>query len=259
MLFVGVTAFAMQFLAIGLVAAFLSQLGEWLGHLFKLGAAMVIAAWLTLKTDSPSSRVKEVDALWFFGAAGALTMFLAGRSLYLFSYSYAELLIQIGFVLSFIWLLAHLDSGETRAEEASGATLFMVFVGLYVTLNTVFSLAKILMDRLPFATHGVLAWLPLIISVGLIIMLMRWLQLKQRLSNDAPGRGLLRAGVVIFVLAVLAGGSIYAGSETGGRLSDLFPVLVTLAVVVLPLTIVAQLLVGIGLLRMCFTLGPRPR
>jgi hypothetical protein len=119
MLFLGVLAFAMQLgltQILGLLGG-LIKLPDWVVYLLNLGVAAWVANWLCFRPDVATDRVKSLEVLWFFGAAGVATMFI-GADNFMFR-SWTESLVWLSYLVSFLLLIRHIGEGE---EESEGET-----------------------------------------------------------------------------------------------------------------------------------------
>jgi hypothetical protein len=178
--------------------------------------------------------------------------------------TYTEQAVWLAFLVSFVLMV---DSIEPAAPDRAPAALaadyslmFMVLVALYSIVAMVFNVYDIVTGKLPFSASDALrVWLPLLISVGVAVAIMAFLRLGSRMRNDTPGRGALRWGVILFFICVLAGGSIFGAAANDGKVLDILFVFVYLAILVVPLMVVAQILMSIGLLRVLFHLQERQR
>lgn len=260
LLLLGLTAFAMQFQAVLLLSILTSRMPDWLQFCITLAIAFFIARWLSLGEDSPADRVRKPILLWCFAAAAAMVMTITAQPL---SFGvYTEQVIWLTFLVSFVLMVDSIGSvdadHEASALRADNALMFMMLVALYSTVAMVFKVYDIVTGKIPFMEHDALrVWLPFLISVGIAITIMSFLKLGSRMRNDTPGREFLRWGVILFFVAVLAGGSIFGAAANDGRVMDVLIVFVWLAILVLPLTVAAQILMSLGLLRVLFHLNPR--
>jgi hypothetical protein len=262
LLLVGLTAFAMQFQAVLLLSILTSRLPDWLQFCITLAIAFFIARWLSLGEDSPADRVRKPMLLWCFAASAAMVVTITAQPL---SFGvYTEQVIWLAFLVSFVLMVDSIGAGDPNhkasALPADNALMFMMLVALYSTVAMVFKVYDIITDKIPFMDNDKLrVWLPFLISVGIAIAIMSFLRLGSRMRSDTPGRGALRWGVILFFVAVLAGGSIFGAAANDGRVIDILVVFVWLAILALPLMVAAQILMSIGLLRVLFELNPRQR
>jgi hypothetical protein len=260
LLLVGLTAFAMQFQAVLLLSILTSRLPDWLQFCITLAIAFFIARWLSLGEDSPADRVRKPILLWCFAAAAAMVMTISALP---FSFGvYTEQVIWLAFLVSFVLMVDSIAPGDPDHKAsvlgADNALMFMMLVALYSTVAMVFKVYDIITGKIPFTANDKLrVWLPFLISVGIAIAIMAFLRLGSRMRSDTPGRGALRWGVILFFVAVLAGGSIFGANANDGSVINILVVFVWLAILVLPLMVAAQILMSIGLLRVLFHLNPR--
>jgi hypothetical protein len=102
----------------------------------------------------------------------------------------------------------------------------------------------------------------MLVCVALAVGTLTLFKFPQRLRNDAPGRKALLWGTILTVICVLLGGSIFGASGIDSERTHVVDFLGTLlffAVLVGPIAIVAQFLLGVGLLRQVFNLRPPTR
>lgn len=265
MLFLGVLAFAMQLgltKLLALLGAFLS-LPDWALYCLNLVVAAWVAHWLCFKPDVATDRVKDHGVLWFFGAAGVATIYI-GTDDFMFR-RWQESLILLSYLVSFLMLIRHIGEGEKDpgGETAGRGLLITMFVALYMAFGGVFQVHEMIVTILPLSALGTWAmWLQLVVCVALAIFTLMLFDLPLRLRNDAPGRKALHWGSILTVICVLLGGSIFGASGDDfeqSHVMDFIGALMAFAVIVGPVAIVAQFLLGVGLLRQVFNLRPPPR
>jgi hypothetical protein len=264
MLFLGVLAFAMQLgltQILGLLGG-LIKLPDWVVYLLNLGVAAWVANWLCFRPDVATDRVKSLEVLWFFGAAGVATMFI-GADNFMFR-SWTESLVWLSYLVSFLLLIRHIGEGEeeSEGETADRGLLITMFMALYLTFIGVFQVQEMIITILPLSSLQTWhTWLPFLVCVALAISTLVLLKLPRRLRNDAPGRKALLWGTILMVVCVLLGGSIFGASGAGdsGNVVGFFGTIIVFAIVVGPFAVVAQFLLGVGLLRQVFNLRPPPR
>jgi hypothetical protein len=228
-----------------------------------LVVAFLVARWLSLREESPADRVTNVDFLWFFGAAGLACLCIAGDESFTYRW-WMQAGLWLAFLASFLLLANHLRPDDpTHVRSALGADLlllFMIFVALYLTMGTVFHAGEAV-EKMLARTAGYYAkpWMIMVFCAVLAVAVMIGLGLGERLRPDAPGRGALRWGTILAIIGVLAGGSVLGASEPEGRIIDFLGAIMLFAVLAAPFLLVAQFLLGVGLLRMMFHLDPPRR
>ncbi len=261
MLFLGVSAFAMQFHAAMVLGMFQMRLPEWLSELITFIVAGLIARWLCSGEDSPADRVGNPLFLWLFSATGTMSLIISVHEMLLGSF--IQQLIWVGFLVSFLLLVRQIEPDDPEHESAATGPpftlLFLIFVALFNAVGSVFHFSDTMDHWMPFTASGpVQLWLPLIVNAvaaGAIVLMLR---LSQRVRPDSPGRVALFWGVILYFVGVLAGGSIFGVVSSEGRLFEFLASIYWLILLVVPITIAAQVLMGIGLLRILFNLDERP-
>jgi hypothetical protein len=261
----GVLAMALQFNIGAVLSLGVLALPKWAPMAVSLAASAFIAWRLTHSDDSPADRVQGPGYLWAFGAAGTLAMlwsarievlpqFLGGG---LFAHSTVWLLL--GALVFFGIFMATASRAlpadvneEFRGSRASGATLLCVFLALYVVFALNFGIAVPLAVLMPTAT-----WAPTVLCLAVALVLMFWMRLAVRIPSDAPGRGLIVAGLAAFAIAMVGGWRIVASTAGTGGFGPMLGI-VFLLLLVAPLVAIGQTLVGIGLLRVMFNLDLAP-
>jgi hypothetical protein len=267
MLFLGVLAFAMQLgltKLLALLGGFISLPG-WILYCLNLGVAACVAQWLCFKPDVAADRMKNSPVvLWFFGAAGVATLFVDAND-FMFR-RWTENLIWLSYLVSFLLLARHIGEGEeeeSSSEVADRGLLITMFVALYLAFASVFQVQELVITLMPLsALETWRVWLPMLVCVALAVGTLTLLKFPQRLRNDAPGRKALLWGTILTVICVLLGGSIFGASGIDSERTHVVDFLGTLlffAVLVGPIAIVAQFLLGVGLLRQVFNLRPPTR
>ncbi len=262
MLFIGVVAFALQLGLIRLAGGLFGLIGMpgWIQYGLSLGLALYLAAWLCLKPEPAADRIENTNALWFFGAGGAATMALDVDAIHF--RSWVESLIWLAWLGSFVLLVRSVGEKEERpvgTGNASVALLVTVSAAIYLTVASVFKVQEIIIMRLPLSMSGWQVWLPLVLCVTVTVLMVRGLEIPQRLNEGAPGRALLLWGTVLLGIGVLAGGSIFGSSNPEAQGYGFIGALVAVAFIVGPIIAVAQLLLGVGLIRQLFRMHPPPR
>jgi hypothetical protein len=261
MLFVGLTAFALQFKAIGVLAPVVMNFPKWVHVLVSLIVALFIARSFCVGEDSPADRASRPFFLWFFAAAGTFVLIAELTGMWLFGWK--EKLVWISFLLSFVLLVEDVAPRDPEPKPAGlGADygrLFLVFVAFFVVISTVFQMREVVDDWAP-RTWGAAArhWFPILACAAITIGLMKLLNIGARLPAHPPGRKAMLWGAILFAVGILAGGSFFGGIDGEGRMEFLF-VLAFLVVVLAPIATLAVILLGTGLLKMLFALEPRPR
>jgi hypothetical protein len=266
MLFLGVLAFAMELgltKLLAMLGGFISLPG-WVLYCLNLAVAAYVAQWLCFKPDVAADRLKNSpEVLWFFGAAGVATLFI-GADDFMFR-RWTENLIWLSYLVSFLLLVRHIGEGEQESdgEDADLKLLITMFVALYMAFVGVFHVQEMILTSMPLsALESWRVWLPMLVCVALAVGTLMLFKLPRRLRNDAPGKKALLWGTILTVICVLLGGSIFGASGIDSRQSHVMDFLSTLlifAVLVGPFAIVAQFLLGVGLLRRVFNLRPPPR
>jgi hypothetical protein len=261
MLFLGVSAFAMEFHAAMVLGMFQMRLPEWLSELITFFLAVLIARWLCLSEVSPADRVGNPLFLWLFSATGTMSLIISVHETLLASF--IQQIVWVGFLVSFLLLVRQIepdDPDHKNAESGPPFTLmFLVFVGLFSAVSSVFRLSDIVDHWMPFTASGpVQLWLPIIVNAVVAAAILVLLQLNQRVRPDAPGRIALFCGVILYFIGVLAGGSIFGVVSSEGRFFEFLTSIYWLILLVVPIMVAAQVLMGIGLLRILFNLDERP-
>ena len=169
----------------------------------------------------------------------------------------------LGFLVSFLLLVRQIEPDDPNHQNSAVGPpftlMFLVFVGLFSAVGSVFHLSDALEHWIPFtASAKVQLWLPLIVNAVAAAAILVLLRLNQRVRPDAPGRTALFWGVILYFIAVLAGGSIFGVVSDEGRFFEFLASIYWLILLVLPIMIAAQVLMGIGLLRILFHLDERP-
>jgi hypothetical protein len=265
MLFTGVLAFAMQLGLVQLLGIVLGMLSlpKALVFCLNLVVAFFVARWLALEEESPADRVTDVNVLWFFGAAGLACLCMAADEAFAYRW-WMEAGLWLAFLASFLVLANHLRPDDpTHVRSALGADLvllFMIFVALYLTAAGVFHAGEAVEKILArIASYYPEPWVIMLICAGLAVAIMIGFGLGDRLRRDAPGRGALRWGTLLAIIGVLAGGSVLGASEPDGKIVEFLGAIMLFAVLAAPFLLIAQFLLGVGLLRMMFHLDPPRR
>lgn len=261
MLFLGLTAFAWQFQAVGVLAPVVMNFPKWALTLASLLVAIFIARSFCAGEHSPADRVSRPFFLWLFAASGTLVLIDGLTGMWL--YGWKENLLWMAFLLSFVLLVEDAASRDPEPRPAGlGADygrLFLVFVALFVVVSTVFNMREIVTDWVPLTWNekvwGVIRFLG---CAAITIGIMKVLKIGVRLPDPPPGRKAILWGAILLAVAVLAGGSFFGGVEHNGRI-DFLVVLLFLVVVMAPIATLAVILLGTGLLKMLFALEARPR
>ena len=261
MLFLGVAAFAMQFNAAMALGMFQMRLPEWINELITFIVAVLIARWLCFGQDSPADRVGNPAFLWLFSATGVMSLIITVHETLLGLVT--QQVIWLGFLLSFVLLVRQIEPDGPDHRNSTVALpftlLFLVFVGLFSAVGSVFHVSDIVDHWVPFTASGpVQLWMPIIVNAVVAVAILALLRLHQRVRPKAPGRMALFWGVILYFLGVLAGGSIFGVVADGGRLFEAISSVYWVILLVVPIMIAAQVLMGIGLLRVLLNLDERP-
>ena len=261
MLFLGVSAFAMQFHAALVLGMFTMRVPEWLLELITFIVAVLIARALCFGEESPADRVGNPLFLWLFSATGTLSLIITVHELLL--PDWAQIAVWFGFLASFVLLVRQIepDDPDHRPSPlgASFGLMFMVFIGMFSAVGSVFHVSDIVGDWIPFAANNLVqVWLPIGATAVLAAAILRVLELGQRIRPEGPGRTALLWGVILYFVGVLAGGSIFGVVSPEGKFFEFLAAFVYLILLVVPIMVAAQVLMGIGLLRILFNLDPRP-
>ncbi|HEV7605741.1 MAG TPA: hypothetical protein VGO61_00245 [Steroidobacteraceae bacterium] len=260
MLFVGVTAIALQFKLGALLALFLHGLPEWMMALLVAIPALLIAQVLCLRGNSPADRVVQTNYLWIFGAVGLLAIIwtrsqelqprlpFGGFRLH----QMTEYLGMAAWLWSFLALASRLepeDSGQHGdATTAGPGTLVCVLLAFTVVIGICFGLLEPLTSLSP----SLALWLCLLIA-GAILFFMG---VFTRVPVDGPGHGVLIASVVVFVLAFFGGWPVASDLDVHSQGQAMMG-LIYLAILVGPLVMLGQTLAGIGIILVMFNLQRR--
>lgn len=261
MLFLGVSAFAMQFHAAMVLGMFQMLLPEWLSELVTFIVAVLIARWLCFGEESPADRVGNPLFLWLFSATGTMSLIITVHEMLLGTV--IQQLVWLGFLASFVLLVRQIEPDDPNHHNSpTGAPLillFLVFVGLFSAVGSVFHLSDTVDHWVPFtASAKVQLWLPITVNAIAAAAILVMLRLSQRARPDSPGRIALFWGVILYFIGVLAGGSIFGVVSDEGKLFEFLASIYWLILLVLPIMITAQVLMGIGLLRILLNLDERP-
>jgi hypothetical protein len=259
MLFVGLFAFALQWNTGAILGPLLLKLPSWVSTAIDILVALLVARWLGLGDESPADRVRPANALWGFSAAAVLTLLIARQGF--FFHVYLQQFVWIAFLVTFCLMASNVDNEASHrnapALGASGGLIFLMFVGLFCTVSTVFHVHDIISGKIPFSAGAfVQVGLPAIVCALVAGGIIVGLGLAQRMQDDSPGRGALLWGVILFFVSVLLGGSIFGGAAESGQVIQLVAILYVLLLVG-PLLALSMLLIGIGVLRILFNLAPR--
>ena len=257
MLFVGLTAFALQFKAASLLA--LLSIPGWVVFVVTLIIAVLVARQFCVGEDSAADRVADPLHLWFFGAAGALAAFTMRDSL-LFSRN-MEMLIWLAFLVSFVVLARSVCGADLRegssAERPTPGRIFVIFVSLLVVVSTIFQVQDFIERKLPYSPEGGLRlWVPLGVAAVVAIAIMFVLELGSRVPATGRGYKLLFWGVIFCGLVALSSVGLFSSIASADQMGQIIGVVIWLALFAAPLMAAAQILVSIGLLRMLLKARP---
>jgi hypothetical protein len=261
MLFLGVSAFAMQFHAAMALGMFQMRLPEWLNELITFIVAVLISRWLCFGRESPADRVGNPLFLWLFSATGTMSLIITVHETLLGNA--IQQLVWLGFLASFLLLVRQIEPDDPEHRNATTrppfTLLFLVFVGLFSAVDSVFHLADSAEHWIPIsASAKVQLWLPIIVNAIAAFAILVLLQLSQRVRPDTPGRIALFLGVTLYFVGLIASGRIFGVAPDQGRFFEFLASTYWLILLVLPVMIAAHALMGIGLLRILFTLDERP-
>jgi hypothetical protein len=260
MLFVGILVMALQFqaaLALGLLGI---NIPEWIRDLVSLVVAVLIARSFCVGDESPADRVKNPMVLWAFAATAVFAMLCGSGMVFR---SWLVLLAWAAFLVSFVMLASSIEPDDpTHARSALGAGYgqqFLVLVGTFTLVSGVFHINDIVGIRMLFlGSESWARWGPMLVTLAVSIGILAWLQAGYRVREHGPGRTGLVWGVVLYFIALFAGGSLFGAASSASKPFDFLAALLIAALLVAPLMVVAQILMGVGLLRILFTLdAPR--
>lgn len=255
MLFVGLTAFALQLKAAVIFSPLMIRAPNWIESLITIVAALLIARSFCAGDESPADRVTQRWLLWWFGASGALATLLDAGEIGWGSWQ--AVLVWLSFLASFVLLVRHLEPDDPDHKPAvpgiGYGPLFLVVVALAVIVSVVFKIDDLVSRWIPLPTLVSHGWLPLLVCVAVSIAIVVFLQLGKRIPQFGPGRKALGWGVALYFAGVLASGSVLA------VLAETLVMAIGIALIAAPVLGLAQLLLAVGLLRVLFTLDPRPR
>lgn len=263
MLFTGLFVMALQFqaaLALGLLGGL--RIPKWVLQLISVAVAVWIARSFCVGDESPADRAKRPFLLWLFSALGVLAAMFTMESLLLRGWT--VVLVWAAFLVSFLVLVSSIEPDDpTHARSALGANywqMFLILVGMFSLVGGVFHIDDIVGLRLLFSeSNAMLRWGPFLATLAVTIGALVWLSVGSRARDDGPGRTGLFWGVVMYFIALLAGGSLFGAASGSSRPFDFLAALLIAAVLVAPLMVMAQILMGVGLLRILFTLDPPRR
>jgi hypothetical protein len=261
MLFLGVSAFAMQFHAAMVLGMFQMRLPEWISELITFIVAVLIARWLCSGEASPADRVGNPLFLWLFSATGVMSLIITVHETLLGPVF--QQFIWLGFLASFLLLVRQIEPDDPEHQNSETGPpftlMFLVFVGLFSAVGSVFHFSEIVDHWIPFTASGpVQLWVPIIVNAGAAAAILVLLKLQQRVRPDSPGRIALFCGVILYFAGVLAGGGIFGVASGGERFFDSLATIYWVILLVVPVMIAAQVLMGIGLLCILFNLDERP-
>lgn len=262
MLFVGITVMAMQFqaaLALGLLSI---RIPKWILQLISFAVAVWIARWFCVGDESPADRVKNPVILWLFSAAAVLAAIFS-MDQFLFR-SWLVILVWSAFLVSFVMLVSSIEPDDpTHAPSALGADygrMLLVLIALFALVGGVFHVSSMASAKMSLsAGEGLRNWAPFLVTLAVSIGIMVYLQLGTRVRTEGPGRRMVFWGVVLFFIGVLAGGSIFGAVSDGGKMFEFLAAIFLIGLLVAPIMVLAQILMGVGLLRILFTLDPPRR
>jgi hypothetical protein len=262
MLFLGVAAFAMQFHASMILGAWSMRVPYWLLEMMTFVVAVLIARALCFGEESPADRVSNPLFLWLFSATGTLSLIFTVHELILSPA--AQMVVWLGFLVSFVLLVRQIEPDEPdhvpSTVRPGPVLMFCLFIATLVAVGGVFHVSDIVSERVPFsAGEGLHAWLPVGVTAVIAVVILLVLQLSQRVRGDGPGRTPLYWGVALYFVGVLLGGSIFGVVSNQGRLFEALVSIYWVVLLVVPIMVAAQVLTGVGLLRILFNLDHRPR
>ncbi len=261
MLFLGLTAFALQFKAIEVLAPLVLNFPSWSLTLASVIVALLIARSFCVGEDSPAIRVSRPFFLWFFAASGTCVLMADLTGMWL--YGWKENLVWLSFLVSFVLLVEEVARRDAEPGAAGlGADygrLFLVFVALFVVVSTVFNMREVVVEWVPRTWgSGAFEFFRIAGCAAITIGIMKLLGIGVRLPAHPPGRKAMFWGAILLGVGILAGGSFFGGIDGKGRL-DFLIILAFLVVVLAPIATMALILLGTGLLKMLFALKARPR
>ena len=262
MLFVGVTAIVAQF-NVGMLFGLLAlRIAPWILVLVSAVIVLWISRSLSFGEESPADRITKPLYLWLFGAAGVLAL-LGILNTYMLG-STAALLAWVAFLVLFVLLVDAIEPDDpdhkASALGADFGRLFLTFVALFTLVGTVFHFSGVLEALLPYSIgFKTRFWVSALAIAAVTVGIMMFLQLGRRMRPEGPGRKMLFWGVILFFIGVFAGGSIFGSMSKNGQMFDFLAAVVVLGLLVAPIMALAQILMGVGLLRILFTLDPPPR
>jgi len=253
MLFIGLVAFALQFK----VASFLALVSAPKSLIFLAGLiiAVLVARPFCAGNDSAADRAPNPLHLWFFSAAATLVMLTMRESMLLRTNT--EIVVWLAFLVSFVVFARGVYSADLRqsasAEQPTPGRIFVIFVSLLVVVATIFQVQEFVDRKMSWsAGDGLHLWLPLLVSSAVTVAIMVALGLGSRVPAPMRGYKLMLWAVIFCGIVSLSSVGLMGSIAGQDQLGQLLGVVIWLALLAAPLLAAAQILAGIGLLRLLF-------
>jgi hypothetical protein len=168
-----------------------------------------------------------------------------------------EIVVWLAFLVSFVVFARGVYSADLRqsasAEQPTPGRIFVIFVSLLVVVATIFQVQEFVDRKMSWsAGDGLHLWLPLLVSSAVTVAIMVALGLGSRVPAPMRGYKLMLWAVIFCGIVSLSSVGLMGSIAGQDQLGQLLGVVIWLALLAAPLLAAAQILAGIGLLRLLF-------